>query len=108
MAQLRRWWVQKYKLPATHELFLGQPLAVLNLEMLEDLWLRERELEQKVEDSDGPESVEAERQLAEVHKALGIGLETAKGSGIDPLIDKWESEIAEGKDPDLNEGVRNG
>lgn len=104
-AQLKRWWVQKYKLPPNHELFLGQSMAALNLEMTEDLWLREQELSEKVREEEGSALNEVLRQLHDVRKALGIVLDfaTPRMSGSDALVDKWEAEIAAGRDPDLDE-----
>lgn len=104
-AQLKRWWVQKYKLPPNHELFLNQSMAALNLEMMEDLWIREQELQDKVKEEEGSVLNEAVKQLQEVRKALGVMLDFASPriSGTDALVDKWEAEIAAGRDPDLDE-----
>lgn len=103
---MKRWWVQKYKLPPNHALFTGQSLSALNLEMMEDLWIREHELKEKIKEEEGSVLNEAIQQLQDVRKALGIVLDygTPLPSGDDPLVDRWEREIAEGKVPDLNEG----
>jgi hypothetical protein len=85
-------------------LFQGQSVAALNLEMLEDLWIRERELAEEVKTEEGRAQVAASRQLWEVRKVLGVTPEygSAHLSGDDDLIDQWERDIEAGREPDLD------
>lgn len=108
MAGLKRWWIQKYKLPSSHALFQGQSIASLNLEMMEDLWMRERELADEIKNEEGTAQNQAIGQFQEIRKALGIAQEFEKPrvTGDDPLIDQWERDIAAGKVPDLDAQVR--
>ena len=105
LAQLKRWWIQKYKLPTTHRLFQEQSWAALNLELTEDLWIREQELCEQAQQHEGSALNEVLDQLQTVRKALGLILDfgSARITGSDPLVDKWERELAEGRDPDLDE-----
>jgi hypothetical protein len=82
-------------------------MAALHLEMAEDLWIREGDLTEKSKDEEGSALNETLLQLQEVRKALGLVLDSASPriSGTDPLVDKWERELAEGKDPDLDEVI---
>ena len=73
------------------------------MEMMEDLWMRERELADEVKGEEGKAQMDAIKQLQDVRKALGIQQEFAKArvTGDDPLIDQWERDIAAGRVPDL-------
>lgn len=110
LAQMKRWWVQKYKLPPNHLLFQNQSFTALNLEMMEDLWMRERELSEKTETEEGSVLNEAHAQLQDVRKALGLvrDFAEAKVTGSDPLVDQWERDIAAGRVPDLDREVADG
>lgn len=78
---LRRWWEEKYKVPWTHD--AAQELTAF--EMLVLFW----------EDYYTKNPIEAKRTASgEVFFSTG-----------DPLIDKWEKEIAMGLEPDLQEGL---
>lgn len=98
---LAAWWTRKYKLPANHELFVSQPPAALQREWWTDLYRREKELEQELDDPET--SIEQgrviERTLAKLQKVLHDG-EVSSG---DALIDKWEAEFEAGKKPNLEE-----
>lgn len=85
-------------------MFQGQSIAALNLEMMEDLWIRENELAEEVATEEGRAQNQAIKQLQEVRKALGIEqrYDDARVSGTDDLIDQWERDIAAGKTPDLD------
>lgn len=94
--------MNKYKLPASHELFQSQSFAELTQEMYEDLYYRKSELESALES--GEKDIDREgllTQLNGVNRALG---ETEES--YDPLVDQWERDIAEGRTPDLNADVR--
>ena len=96
VAGLRHWWINKYRMPATHALFQQQSIAELNLEYYEDLYLRKHELEQEI--NKGSDTKGLHSALAEINKALGD-----ESASDDPLIDRWEEQIARGEIPDLNE-----
>lgn len=78
---LEKWWIQKYKLPSNHELFLSQTKFSLLVEFWEDYF--------------SSNSIESHRN-ADGHVQF-----TNTG---DNLIDKWEVELAQGGIPDLLEG----
>jgi Lon protease-like protein len=98
LAKLRRWWADKYNLPPNHDLLENQCLSDLLQEMHEDLLLRREELENELE-IDGADRASLVAQIDSLSEGIGDG----KKYGQDDLIDKWESELAEGKVPDLNE-----
>lgn len=78
---LRQWWEEKYQIPWNHE--SAQSLSLL--EMLIAFW----------EDYYNKHPLDAKRTpTGEVFFNTG-----------DPLIDKWEREIAMGIEPDLLEGL---
>jgi hypothetical protein len=81
---LRRWWVKKYQRPWTHELAQEATTSELLTEWWED-YLDEH-----------PEKI---------YEILSNGGVFTFGETGDPLIDKWEREIAQGLDPDLSEGL---
>ena len=70
--------------------------------MYEDIFEKKAELEGLLDDADlrHEERRRLSKQLRSIMKALG---EPDPTLGEDPLIDKWERELAEGKTPDLNE-----
>lgn len=78
---LRRWWTEKYRLPSNHELF--QTSTVFTL--LTEFWL----------DHYYNNSLEAYRNEDGEIQFINTG---------DELIDKWEKELSEGKNPDYLEG----
>lgn len=78
---LRQWWEDKYHLPSNHELFQD----ATELELLIGFW----------EDYYRKHSLEAKKA-----KSGEVVFKTG-----DPLIDKWEEEIAQGLVPDLFEGL---
>lgn len=82
---LRRWWTKKYQLPWTHELFQESQSHELLIEFYEDLF-----------ENDPRAMLEAARD----EEGEVVFEETG-----DPLIDKWEKELAQGITPDLTEGM---
>lgn len=84
---LRRWWADKYKLPSTHRLFQESTVFELLTEYYEDLY-----------DDDTMAALDAIR---------GEDGEVVFDDSDfdDPLLAKWESQIAQGIDPDLEEGM---
>jgi len=99
---LKKWWSDKYNLPANHGLFLTQSVAELTIEMYEDMYYRRDQLSSQINESgDSREFRELSRQLGFLDKALDN--ETTHDTGEDDLIDKWERELREGKTPDLTE-----
>ncbi len=74
--------------------------------MYEDAYEKVRDLETLLEDPDikQEERRGLSQRLRKLYKMLGETDED-KAIGEDPLIDKWEKELAEGKMPDLDEPV---
>lgn len=82
---LRRWWTEKYKLPWTNPAFQESTTLELLTEYFEDDFEKHpNELLKAGKNEDGEIVFE----------------ETG-----DPIIDKWEREIAMGIEPDLTEGM---
>ena len=98
MVGLKHWWIDKYKLPATHKLFQKQSLAELQLEYFEDLEYRRMEIENELKSGQTQDSGHLQKQLMEIEKALG-----EKVTSGDPLLDKWDEQLARGEIPDLDE-----
>ena len=82
MTFLRLWWTKKYRLPVTSNEWLNSYPEDVAVELLEERYLND-------------EKSAKEARL----KYLGVEIATD-----DPLIDKWEREIARGETPDLSEG----
>lgn len=81
---LRRWWVKKYQIPWTSSYFQESTLLELLIEFMEDYY---------------------ENNKSELfHDSLDADGNVVFDTG-DPLIDKWEQEIAKGLSPDLLEGM---
>ena len=82
---LRRWWTRKYSLPATSDEYLRYTPEELLVEFFEDYF--------------------------EAHPDRQVRQETHEGTGQryfvtgDPVIDRWEREIAEGREPYYDAGV---
>jgi hypothetical protein len=81
---LRRWWTEKYKLPWTHECAQNATIEDLLVEYHEDLY---------------------DKDPSEARKAWADGGEFYFEHTGDPLLDKWEEELAKGLIPDLEEGM---
>ncbi len=77
--------MRKYGLPPTSDEYLRYTPEELIVEFFEDYF----------------ESHPAERLERQVHEASGQPYFVTG----DPLIDKWEREIAEGREPDLDEAL---
>ena len=86
-------------MPPNHELFVSRTAADLQLEMLEDLAQRREELRAQL-DQRGADVDRIMEQMNLINEVFGDVPEV-----WDPLIDKWEKELAEGKIPDLDEQV---
>lgn len=84
MASLRRWWTNKYKQPWTFKVEEEFTVYDLLVEFYEDHFSNDKKAMYEAISKDG-------------HIRL------AKTG--DPLIDKWEEELANGLDPDLTEGL---
>ena len=73
--------------------------------MYEDWYLRRAELEGMLEHRDGGIAMEQvreiQKEIAALTRALGEEVESE-----DDLIDRWEKELADGKTPDLTEGLK--
>ncbi len=81
---LRRWWVEKYKLPWTHECAQESTLEDLLVEYYEDYFHKHPE---------------------EARKELAVEGEFTFDETGDALLNKWEAELARGVTPDLEEGL---
>lgn len=97
--QIRRWWSEKYKQPANDPRFEERSLAEWAREMWEDCYERKGNLETRLEEATGHERQDILEQLERLAKALD------EDFSQDPLADKWERELMEGKIPDLDEQV---
>lgn len=97
MTTIKRWWVDKYRLPPNHPLFTECSISEWTQEMHEDLLARKAEIEADLEDARG-DTEPLMRQLAAVNKALG----DKEAIGEDDLIDEWERELEMGRVPDLD------
>ena len=95
--QVKRWWIKKYGLPSTHPAFLNTNLSEMQLEMLQDLLSRRRELREAL-DEKGANVDSIMKQINSINEVFNDKVEY-----IDPLIDKWDRELAEGKIPNLDE-----
>ena len=94
--------MDKYKLPANHELFQNQSYAELTQEMYEDLYARRLEFEDML--SSGDKDVDRDK-VTEQLNALNVALGEEAYVG-DTLVDQWEKDLAEGRMPDLNAKVQ--
>jgi len=94
--RIRKWWVDKYKRPASDPLFLSRSWPEWQVEMFEDM-LAQREVivdrlaAGELETKGGLEALDS------LNKILG------DARVVDPLVDKWERELEAGRVPDLNE-----
>lgn len=88
-------------MPPNHELFESQSIAELHLEFFEDMYAQRDEVISLLEsDEKHIDHEKLYKQLNAINKALDLPEIAA-----DPLIDKWEKELAEGLEPDLEEGL---
>jgi len=102
LANLKRWWSKKYKLPPNHLLFRDQTFPELNQEMMEDLLLRRKEVVIELEEDDDKPKSRREvllEQLRILNNAIGDG-EDIKVTQ-DDLADYWDEQLAKGEMPDL-------
>lgn len=89
--------MRKYNLPSSSPLFQSMTTAEILLERYEDLHAERSDLEQKRKTS---KLEDWERDRLTLVQSILEGEDVSFG---DPLIEKWEREIAEGKIPDLDE-----
>ena len=90
-------------MPSSSPLFEDRTQADLEAEMLADLYATQADLQDRLENTMDP----AERhrlvsQLSSIARALGEPEEVAD----DPLIDEWERDLAEGRTPNLEKGLK--
>jgi len=102
-ANLRRWWCKKYKRPSNDPLLLELSEPELLEEWYEDLYAEKRDLESALEEGD-VDYHSTTRRLRTICEAL----EESGEAFYDPLIDKWEEQLARGEIPDLTEGLDDG
>jgi len=93
---IRKWWVDKYKRPTNDPLFMNRSWVEWQVEMFEDMFAQRDSIADKLKDGD-LDSKQAVEALQALNKILG------EDTMIDPLTDKWERELAEGKTPNLDE-----
>ena len=94
--RIRKWWVEKYKRPASDPLYLSRSWPEWQVEMFEDMLVQreiimERVANGEVDSKDGLAALEG------LNKILG------DERTVDPLVDKWERELDAGKVPNLDE-----
>jgi hypothetical protein len=76
--------------------------------MLEDLYVRRDELKDQLAEASGLERIRLLDTLEAVEKALADprqAIDTGPVITGDPLADRWEQELAQGRMPDLTEGL---
>lgn len=95
LAQIKKWWSDRYKLPPNHELFLSMSVAEHTQEMYEDLMIQREDVRRSLERGDGDRKALLE-QLTAVERALGDDAQVE-----DELVDQWERDLEEGRIPDL-------
>ena len=82
-------------------------MAELSIEMYEDLYARRDEVMRSLKDVSGAkERLDLMEALQGLDEALGERREADEDGPMitgDPLVDKWERELAEGKMPNLDE-----
>lgn len=98
-AVAKKWWRKKYG--QSPKPFMDYSLAELIREMYVDLYWQREECMMELESAEG-DKAELYRRLALLDEALQDETEPKRLSS-DPLIDKWERELAEGKEIDLEE-----
>ncbi len=79
-------------------MFLESNIPDLQYEMVLDLYYEKEQLMDRLEHGAGDQTGELMARLNILEKAL-----QEEEYSSDPLIDKWERDIAEGRTPDLNE-----
>lgn len=93
---IRRWWVEKYHRPTNDPLFMTRCWVEWQIEMFEDMHTERDRIIERLKDGE-LEAKTAQAALDSLNKILGDDV------AFDPLADKWERELAEGKMPDLDE-----
>jgi hypothetical protein len=95
----KKWWRKKYG--QSPKPFHEYSLAELIREMYVDLYWQREECMTELEQRDG-DKTDLYRRLALLDDALDDDTEPKRLSS-DPLLDKWDRELAEGKEIDLEE-----
>ena len=98
---LEQWFSHKYKLPPSHPLFKGRPIAEHLEEFMRDKMDERDQLREMLQNPDtGPqERSKLMEQIESIDKFLGDV--DATGSG-DALADLWEAQLEAGEDPDFD------
>jgi hypothetical protein len=99
MATAKKWWVKKYQTPPKP--LNDYTMTELLIEMYTDLYQQRDEIYRELETRRGDKS-DLYDHLALVEQALQDETDPKRVSS-DPLIDKWERELAEGKEINLEE-----
>ena len=106
--RLEHWFIQKYKLPASHALFRRRSQAELLTEMFEDLWRQKAEIESRLLEADAHERGKLITALGTLRQILEADREEEVEGFVptgDPLADQWERDLLAGRDPDLDLGI---
>jgi hypothetical protein len=90
-------------MPSSSPLFENQTQADLEAEMLADLYANQADLQDRLENTMDPgERHRLVVQLSSIARALG----ESEAAADDPLVDEWERDLAEGRMPDLEKGLK--
>ena len=106
-AIVRRTWVQKYKLPATHELWKKQPFAVHLLEFFEDKYVQKMELQAQLSDAglDPERRADILSSLSMLDKLLEETVDDELQLTGDVVMDALEVSLDRGHDFDMDISV---
>lgn len=94
--QIRRWWVEKYKRPTNDPSFMRRSWPEWQVEMFEDMLGQRETILERVANGEA-DAKDAAAAIDALNKVLG------DERTVDPLVDKWERELATGKMPNLDE-----
>lgn len=94
--RIRKWWVDKYKRPTTDARYLSRSWPEWQVEMFEDMLAQRESILERVSAGE-VDAKEGATIIDALNKLLG------DERTVDPLVDKWERELASGKVPNLDE-----
>lgn len=101
---LETWFVQKYRLPASHPLFIGRPLTSHLREYYEDKLDMRDDIEHRLKTESGLNHTQRVRMLETLKAIDGLlgSMDAQESKSQDPLASFWEAQIARGEEPDLD------
>lgn len=102
-----RAWVYKHKLPASHQLWVGQPFATHLLEFFRDQWQEKSRLEEQLKNPDlSPDlRIKIKEAIDSIYAVLDDGTERSEGDfhrSNDPVSD-WLEYKEEVLDKEIDE-----